>query len=195
MTRWLHSSSSMTYYPHPVDPEVELQKQRRRVSDPYASAELLDHYAMDPDLCTKYKVAKHPNTSEKTLLTMVKDKEKKVPVLVAQHPKSTAEVLRKLVMSSNDKYVWRNVAWHPNVTPGTLEMLAHKDDYVTLIGVLKNAKTSNDTLFMLAEHENEKVRQMAMARLRRLPTKGVVKTPAKPVVTQPEKNTRKGVFY
>lgn len=176
MMKGIQSSSSMTYHPHrSADPQAILQEKRRKVKDPKASPELLDDYAFDADLYIKLKVLKHPNTSAKTLERLLADTNKRAPVLIAQHPNSTADILRRLVMNSDDVYVWRNVAWHPNVTPGTLEVLARKNDFVTLYGVLKNAKTSDDTLFMLAEHENEKVRRLAKERLRRLPvvpTKG-----------------------
>lgn len=171
--RHLHSSSSMTYYPSVAvkDPEESLRRQRRLVSDPNTDADTLHQYALDPDLFTKYKVAKHHNTSEKTLLAMVRDKEKdkKLPVLLAQNPNSTDEVLRRLITNNeNNIYVWRNAAWHPNVTPGILWVLAHKDDEVTQYGVLKNPKTNDETLFFLADNsESEKIRSLARALLRK----------------------------
>ena len=210
--RHLNSCSGMTFYPKAKnDPEELLRRQRRLVSDPLTDADTLYQYARDPDLYTRYKVAKHPNANEKTLLAMVKDeeKDKKLPVLLAQNPNSTAEVLRKLV-TNNDKnvYVWRNVAWHPNVTHGILWVLAHKDDEVTQYGVLKNPKTNEETLFFLADNaESEKIRRMARELLRKprivvqapaatKATKATTKASTTPAIARSEnKASRRSVCY
>ena len=178
MSRRIESASSMTYYPRgqqKLTSEEQLSIQRRRVKEPWASPEFLDLYSRDPDLNTRICVARHSNTTVETLSDMVKDESDKVCNIIAQRPEATADMLYRLVVHSDSKFVWRNVARHANTGQGTLEILSRKDDRMVLFGVLKNQNTSKETISRFIEHEDEVLRSVARKRLQEM-----ANAPAKP---------------
>jgi len=98
--------------------------------NPRTSSEVLNKLAKDKknDGTIKTFVARHPNTSSKTLVYLLKYDEVEMMGAIAQHANTSAEILELMVRSSDKLYTQYKLAQNPNTPPEALEELADETD-------------------------------------------------------------------
>jgi len=118
------------------------------------SSELLDQLARnrDNDETNKTFIARHPNTSSKTLVYLLKYDEVEMMGAIAQHHNTSPEILELMVRSSDKLYTQYKLAQNPNTPSEALDELADETNSEhILLAIAQNPNTSQLTLKDLFE--------------------------------------------
>lgn len=119
------------------------------VKDPSAPSELLDTLARDKenDEYNKIFIARHPNTSSKTLVYLLKYDGVEMMGAIAEHFNTSPEILELMVRSSDKLYTLYKLAQNPNTPAEALDELSEESDseYIKL-AIAQNPSTSKSTL-------------------------------------------------
>lgn len=118
------------------------------------SSELLDELARDKenDEYIKTFVARHPNTSAKTLVYLLKYDRIEMMGAIAEHANTTPKILELMVRSSDKLYTQYKLAQNPNTPADALDELSDEtnSEYI-MLAIAQNPSTSQSTLTDLFE--------------------------------------------
>ena len=120
--------------------------------NPSTSSELLDQLARDNenDEYTKTFIARHPNTSAKTLVYLLKYDRVEMMGAIAGHPNTSPEILELMVRSSDKLYTLYKLAQNPNTPTQALDELSEESDSQEVkLAIAQNPSASKATLMNL----------------------------------------------
>lgn len=119
------------------------------VQNPTTSSEVLDLLARDKENDEENKtfIARHPNTTSKTLVYLLKYDKVEMMGAIAAHPNTTPEILELMVKSSEKLYTLYKLAQNPNTPTDALDDLEDEteSEHVKL-AIAQNPSTSQSTL-------------------------------------------------
>ncbi|CAI6149684.1 MAG: hypothetical protein SPLUMA2_SPLUMAMAG2_01604 [uncultured Sulfurimonas sp.] len=113
------------------------------------SSEVLDTLARDPkvDELSKTFIARHPNTSAKTLVYLLRYDKVEMMGAIAAHTNTSPEILEMMVKSSDKLYTQYKLAQNPNTPALALDELCDEADSEEVkLAIAQNPSTSLDTL-------------------------------------------------
>ncbi|MDQ7041997.1 MAG: hypothetical protein Q9M34_00545 [Sulfurimonas sp.] len=125
--------------------------------DPATSAEVLDTLAKDKenDEVCKTFIARHPNTTAKTLVYLLKYDRVEMMGAIAQNPNTAPEILELMVKSSDKLYTQYKLAQNPNTPSEALDELCDEvDDENVLLAIAQNPSSSLETLKSLFDESS-----------------------------------------
>jgi uncharacterized protein (DUF2336 family) len=134
----------------PMDKQAYSPSQALHLAqDPSTSTALLDTLARDKenDEYTKTFIARHPNTSAKTLVYLLKYDRVEMMGAIAEHPNTSPEILELMVRSSDKLYTQYKLAQNPNTPAEALDELCDETDSEDVkLAIAQNPATSQSTL-------------------------------------------------
>lgn len=113
------------------------------------SSEMLDELARDKqnDEITKTFIARHPNTSSKTLVYLLKYDRIEMMGAIAEHENTSPEILELMVRSSDKLYTQYKLAQNPHTPADALDELCDETDSEEVrLAIAQNPSTSSSTL-------------------------------------------------
>jgi hypothetical protein len=129
--------------------EYSLAQALDLAQDPSTSSALLDELARDKenDEYTKTFVARHPNTSAKTLVYLLKYDRVEMMGAIAEHPHTSPEILELMVRSSDKLYTQYKLAQNPNTPSDALDELCEETESEQVkLAIAQNPSASQSTL-------------------------------------------------
>jgi len=134
----------------PMDKQEHSPRQALDLAqDPSTSTALLDELARDKenDEHTKTFIARHPNTSAKTLVYLLKYDRVEMMGAIAEHANTSPEILELMVRSSDKRYTQYKLAQNPNTPAEALDELCDETDSEEVkLAIAQNPSTSQATL-------------------------------------------------
>ena len=119
------------------------------VQDPTTSSEVLDQLARDKenDENNKTFIARHANTTSKTLVYLLKYDKVEMMGAIAEHPNTSPKILELMVRSSEKLYTLYKLAQNPNTPADALDELADETDSEEIkLAIAQNLNASQSTL-------------------------------------------------
>lgn len=119
-------------------------------------SELLDQLARDKenDEYNKTFIARHPNTSSKTLVYLLKYDGVEMMGAIAGHAHTSPEILELMVRSSDKLYTLYKLAQNPNTPSEALDELSEESDSEQVrLAIAQNPSTSKSTLKNLFDED------------------------------------------
>jgi len=119
------------------------------VKVPSTSSEVLDTLARDKenDELNKTFIARHANTSAKTLVYLLKYDKIEMMGAIAEHPNTSPEILELMVRSTDKLYTQYKLAQNPHTPSEALDALLDEVEDVCLrLAIAQNPNTSRSSL-------------------------------------------------
>ena len=127
------------------------------VQNPSTPSELLDELARDKenDEYIKTFIARHPNTTSKTLVYLLKYDRVEMMGAIAEHSHTSPEILELMVRSSDKLYTLYKLAQNPNTPANALDELSEESDSEEVkLAIAQNPSTSKSTLKNLFDQDD-----------------------------------------
>jgi predicted DNA binding protein len=119
------------------------------VHNPSTSSEVLDELARDKenDECIKTFIARHSNTTSKTLVYLLKYDRVEMMGAIAENSNTSPEILELMVRSSDKLYTLYKLAQNPNTPSDALdELFEESDSEEVKLAIAQNPSTATSTL-------------------------------------------------
>ena len=120
--------------------------------NPSTPSEVLDELARDKenDEYIKTFIARHPNTTSRTLVYLLKYDRVEMMGAIAGHSNTSPEILELMVRSSDKLYTLFKLAQNPNTPTEALDELSEESDSKEVkLAIAQNPSTSKSTLMNL----------------------------------------------
>ena len=122
------------------------------VKNPTTPGTVLDQLARDKENDEENKtfIARHPNTTSKTLVYLLKYDKVEMMGAIAGHVNTSPEILELMVRSSEKLYTLYKLAQNPNTPADALDELSDESDSEHIkLAIAQNPSTSKATLTSL----------------------------------------------
>ena len=129
--------------------EYSYSKELGLAQDQSSSSELLDSLARDRknDECVKTFIARHPNTTAKTLVYLLRYDTVEMMGAIAHNSNTSPEILELMVRSSDKPYTQYKLAQNPNTPSAALDELSDETDSDEVkLAIAQNPSSSKSTL-------------------------------------------------